>query len=401
MFTDAFLMKKPKRVPCVVSTGFYPFLYAGYSCKDAMYDTEKLGAGIKKFHTDFMPDGAASCGLFIPGKLLEILDYKLYHWPGHGVPENTSYQCAEAEYMKQDEYQAYMSDPSDYFIRTYLPRVMGGLEPLQGLAPFTNFLELPFIPWGMLPFGTPQVQESLKKLMQAGEIALDWAGKAAGIDNDTVTTLGLPKYQGGYSKAPFDVIGDTLRGTRAMMLDTFRKRKEILEACERIIPFMTKMPYGAYSWGNAPTAFFPLHKGADSFMSQKDFKALYWPSLKQVMLNLINDGMIPILFVEGSYNQRLDLITDPDIPAGSTVWYFDKTEMTEVKKHLQGWACFSGNFPSSLLKTGTVDQVKDHTLKLLNQLAGEGYYMINGAVLDEAKAENLHTFIDTTKSFKL
>ncbi len=34
--------------------------------------------------------------------------------------------------------------------------------------------------------------------------------------------------------------------------------------------------------------------------------------------------------------------------------------MKEVKKHLQGWACFSGNFPSSLLKTGTVDQVKDH-----------------------------------------
>jgi uroporphyrinogen-III decarboxylase len=186
------------------------------------------------------------------------------------------------------------------------------------------------------------------------------------------------------------------------MLDTFRKRKEILEACERIIPFMTKMPYGAYSWGNAPTVFFPLHKGADSFMSPKDFKALYWPSFKQVMLNLINDGMIPLLFVEGSYNQRLDLITDPDIPAGSTVWYFDRTDMKEVKKHLQGWACFSGNFPSSLLKTGTVDQVKDHTMQLLDDLAGDGgYYMINGAVLDEAKAENLHAFVDTTKAYKL
>jgi len=367
-----------------------------------MYDTEKLGAAMKKFHADFMPDAAASCGLYVPGRLLEILDYKLYHWPGHGVPENTSYQCAEAEYMKQEEYSAYLSDPSDYFIRTYLPRVMGALEPWRELAPFTNFLELPFIPWGMLPFGTPQVQESLKKLMQAGEIALDWAGKVAAIDGDTITSLGLPKYQGGFSKAPYDVIADTMRGTRAIMLDTFRKRKEILEACERIIPFMTRMPYGAYSWGSAPTVFFPLHKGADSFMSPKDFKTLYWPSFKQVMLNLINDGMIPLLFVEGSYNQRLDLITDPDIPAGSTVWYFDRTDMKEVKKHLQGWACFSGNFPSSLLKTGTVDQVRDHTMQLLNDLAGDGgYYMINGAVLDEAKAENLHAFVDTTKAYKL
>ena len=118
MFADAFLMKKPKRVPVAIATGFYPFLYAGYTCKDAMYDYEKLGKAMKKFHADFMPDTAASAGLYVPGRLLEILDYKLYHWPGHGVPENTSYQCAEAEYMKPDEYAAYLSDPSDYFIRT-------------------------------------------------------------------------------------------------------------------------------------------------------------------------------------------------------------------------------------------------------------------------------------------
>jgi uroporphyrinogen-III decarboxylase len=402
MFTDVFLLKKPKRVPVSISTGFYPFLYAGYSCKDAMYDYEKLGAAMKKFHADFLPDATASAGLYVPGKVLEILDYKLYHWPGHGVPENTSYQCAEAEFMKPEEYGAYLSDPSDYFIRTYLPRVMGGMEPFRDLAPFTNFLELPFIPWGMLPFGQPHVQEMLKKLMRAGEISLEWAGKVSEIDKASIVDLGLVKYQGGFSKAPFDVIGDTMRGTRAMMLDTFRKKKEILEACERIIPFMTNMPYGAYTWGAAPTAFFPLHKGADGFMSPKSFKELYWPSFKQVMLNLIKDGMIPFLFVEGSYNQRLDLITDPDIPAGSTIWYFDKTDMKNVKKHLQGWACFSGNFPSSLLKTGTVEQVQQHTKQLMEDLAGDGgYYMVNGAVLDEAIPENLHAFVDTAKAYKI
>ena len=99
-----------------------------------MYDYEKLGKAMKKFHADFMPDTAASAGLYVPGTVLEILDYKLYHWPGHGVPENTSYQCAEAEFMKQDEYAAYLSDPSDYFIRRYLPRVMGALEPLKDLS---------------------------------------------------------------------------------------------------------------------------------------------------------------------------------------------------------------------------------------------------------------------------
>ncbi len=402
MFADAFLMKKPKRVPVAIATGFYPFNYAGYTCKDAMYDYEKLGAAMKKFHADFLPDAVASAGLYVPGKVLEILDYKLYHWPGHGVPENVSYQCAEAEYMKPEEYRAYLNDPSDYFIRTYLPRVMGGLASWKDLPPFTDLLELPFIPWGMIPFGLPHIQETLKKLMEAGKISLEWAGKVAEIDMASIQNLGLPKYQGGFSKAPFDVIADTMRGSRAMMLDLFRKKKEIMEACERNIPFMTKMPYGAYAWGSAPTVFFPLHKGADPFMSPKTFKEMYWPSFKAVMLNLINDGMIPFLFVEGSYNQRLDLITDPDIPAGSTIWYFDKTDMKEVKKHLQGWACFSGNFPSSKLYAATVDEVKTHTKQLLDDLAGDGgYYMVNGAVLDEAKPENLHAFIDTTKAYKL
>ena len=29
------------------------------------------------------------------------------------------------------------------------------------------------------------------------------------------------------------------------------------------------------------------------------------------------------------------------------------------------------------------------------------FLVINGAVLDEAKAENLHAFVDTTKAYKL
>jgi hypothetical protein len=64
--------------------------------------------------------------------------------------------------------------------------------------------------------------------------------------------------------------------------------------------------------------------------------------------------MIPFLFVEGSCNKRLDIIMISR--PGSTIWYFDKTDMKEVRKRLQCRACFSGNFPSSLLKTGTVDQ---------------------------------------------
>jgi len=402
ILTDVVKMKKPARVPVLIATGFYPFHYAGYTCRDPMYDYEKLGKAMTKFHADFLPDAVASPGLYGPGRAFDTLDYQLYHWPGHGVPENTSYQCNEAEYMKPGEYADFLKDPTDYFLRIYLPRVFGALEPLKALPPFTDLQELPFVGPGIFHFGLPHIQEALKKLMKAGELSLEWITKVVEIETSIITSLGLPKFQGAFSKAPLDMPGDTMRGTKQILLDKFRRPKELLEACERCTQLMLDMGVRNSMWGGPPTVFFPLHKGADSFMSPADFKKYYWPSLKAVMIGLIKEGLIPFMFVEGSYNQRLDIITDPDIPAGTTIWYFDKTDMKEVRKHLQGWACFSGNFPSSLLKTGTVDQVKAHAKQLLDDLAGGGgYYMVNGAVLDEAIPENVHAYVDTVKAYKL
>jgi len=135
-------------------------------------------------------------------------------------------------------------------------------------------------------------------------------------------------------------------------------------------------------------------------MSREEFKKYYWPSLKTVILALIREGLIPLLFVEGRYNKRLDLIVDSDIPAGKTLWIFDQTDMKEVKKHLSGWACFGGNVPSSLLRVAGPQEVKDCVKRLIDEVGQDGGYILsNGAVLDEAKPENLHALIDFAKGY--
>jgi hypothetical protein len=75
------------------------------------------------------------------------------------------------------------------------------------------------------------------------------------------------------------------------------------------------------------------------------------------LIGLIDAGTVPYLFVEGGYNQRLDTIADPDIPAASSYWSFDKTDMQAVKRKLGGWATFGGNVPNSMLHAGTPEQV--------------------------------------------
>ena len=101
-----------------------------------------------------------------------------------------------------------------------------------------------------------------------------------------------------------------------------------------------------------PLVFIPLHKGADGFLSDEDFRTFYWPTLKKVLLGLIEQGIVPLCFAEGGYNERLEAIHDPDIPAGRMIWMFDATNMQEVRKHLGGYQCFGGNVPGALHHDG-------------------------------------------------
>jgi hypothetical protein len=397
---DVTYLKKPERVPIIPWWGIYPAEYAGITFQEAMYDYDKLGRAWKKFNADFITDGLVTCSLVGPGKVFDMLDYKAYRWPGHGTPPETSYQCVEGEYMLADEYDLLITDPSNYFMRVYLPRIFGALGSWQMLGPFTDILELPFVGIGLIPTGIPPVQQAFQTFLEAGQAVMEWISAVGPIDGESMATLGVPNIIGSFTKAPFDILGDTMRGTRAIMLDMYRRPEKLIEAMERIVPIAVEMGVRYATVSDTPMVFIPLHKGADGFMSNQDFEKFYWPTLKAVLLGLIEAGTVPYLFVEGGYNQRLDIITDSDIPAGHTIWLFDHTDMKEVKKKLGGWACFGGNVPASMLKAGTPQDIENYVKKLIDDVAQDGGYILaNGAVLDNTTPANLHAFIDTGKEY--
>lgn len=401
MVKDAIELKKPERVPICLNVGFYPGTYAGVTAQELMYDYAKLGTAFKKFNNDFQADSLTSCLLAgAPGKVFEILDYKLYQWPGHGTDPNTPYQCLEDEYMLDSEYDLLINDPSGYWMRYYLPRVIGAMGPWKMLSPFTDIVELPFMGAYMIPLGLPELQESFQKLLAAGQAALEWIGSVAAIDGENAATHGLPAVMGGFAKAPFDTLGDTLRGTRPIMMDMFRRPKKLIEAMERLVPIAVEAGARAATVNRNPMVFMPLHKGADGFMSNNDYAKFYWPTLKAVILGLIKEGLVPYIFVEGSYNQRLEFLADPELPEGKIVWLFDTTDMVSVKKYLGGKSCFGGNVPGSMLKAGTPQQVEEYVKFLIENVGQDGGYILsNGAVLDDAEPENLHAMLDAGRKY--
>lgn len=389
---DAFELKVPARVPVFPSEGFFPILDAGMSMKDMMYDYEGVAKALLAYIEKYQPDAWFGALALVPGRCFDLLDYKLYDWPGQKLADHLMYQMKEDEYVTANEYGALAADPSGFFLRTYLPRVFGALEPLVKLPLLPSIQEMPMTPTALIPFGMPDVQEALKRLMEAGNEAVRWIQVMGGLGAQ-VRALGCTDWAGGAAKAPFDAVGDTLRGTAGIMMDMYRNADALLEVCDRFVPLMVEMAVSAANQTGVPLIFMPLHKGADGFMSNRQFEKFYWPSLKKVMLGIAEEGCIPVMFAEGGYNQRLEMIAD--FPKGKCIWWFDQTDMKRAKEVLGDVACIAGNVSTALMTAGTPDEVKAYCKELI-ETAGKdgGFILTNGCGIDHAKPANVKAMME-------
>jgi len=110
----ALLEKRPDRIPVAALGTFLETSLYGVTPYEAMYDVDKMLDAHIRFLQDYGPDYAGTAPLIGWGKVLEILDYKQYRWPGYNLPKDSVYQYVEAEYMLADEYEALIDDPTDF-----------------------------------------------------------------------------------------------------------------------------------------------------------------------------------------------------------------------------------------------------------------------------------------------
>ncbi len=399
LLIDAIILKKPARVPVTANVQFYLAEYGGLTKREAMYDYQGLAAALVKYHEDFRPDFQARP--LAPAGVFALLGLQFVDWPGRGLDESTPWQYLEAEYMGADEYDALIANPDGYFRRTLLPRFGSTFASMAGLGPFCDLVEAASMPYNILPFGDPALVEGVQKLAEAAREAQAWLTATRAAETDAAARLGIPPELGGSVKAPYDVLADTLRGTKGIMIDRFRQPAKILEAAERLVPLMVDLGVRQSARAQAPLIVFWLHKGADSFMSESDYRTFYWPTLKAVMKGLIEQGLVPALHAQGSYNKRLSTIADSDIPAGSVLWMFDQTDMVSAKRALGGHSCIAGNVPSALLALGTPEEVERYVIGLLDVCAPDGgFFLRNGAALDDARPENLRAMIETGRRWR-
>jgi uroporphyrinogen-III decarboxylase len=395
---NVYQVKEPDRVPVTVSTGVAPLYAYGINYHTAIYNYEKAVQAFAEFNEEHGVElDSCSIPTIFPARVVDMLDYKLYAWPGHGIPESaTGFQFNEGEYMKADEYDAFIRNPSDFWMRIYLPRLFGAFEPFRKVGPLTDIIEFPT--GSLMPLGMPDVQATLQKLIDAGQELARFARIIGEFSRQVQQKGYLTPFAGNVARAPFDMLGDTLRGTQGIMKDMFRQPDKLLEALDATANLTISSILTSAGAARGFRVWFPLHKGADGWMSQSKFDTFYFPSLKKVMDALINEGYMMTLFAEGSFDTRLESFTG--FPKGSVHWQFDRTDMARAKKIFGGKFSLEGNVPSSMLVTGSPREVKEHCRKLI-EICGQsgGYILGGGASIGNPEVENLRAMVEAAKEY--
>jgi len=398
LIKDAIQLKKtPARIPVCPSVGHFPFEYAKVSWRDALYDYEKLNYAWKKFHDDFDLDASGGPANIPWGPALDVLGMLGYKWPGGTLGDDHEYQFVDQEYMLAEEYHDLIDDPTGYFLNVYFPRMFNSLKGLSRIGCLPAVNEIAKIPSVFSVFGTKEVREAFDRINETGDILSEWMTNFRSIGL-SLKARGIPSFTGGYTKAPFDVIGDCLRGTRGIFLDMFRHPDLLLETCDRLVPFMIKDGINSCNASRHLILFMPLHKGADAFMSEEQYRKFYWPSLRKVIIGLVDYGIVPLLFAEGSYDRKMEVIGD--VPEGSVVWWFENSNMELAKKTVGQVACICGNVPLDLLCTSTPDEVRYYCRKLIDTAGKDGGFILSTAAgIQGSKPENIKAMLDFAREY--
>jgi hypothetical protein len=399
--SDAIQLRVPDRVPVQLFAGYFPAKYTGITCEAVYYDAEKWWQANRRTILDFAPDSYWVQNASVSGNSLEILGAKQIKWPGHGVSPNSGHQALELEPMKGEDYDAFLSDPSDFIVRTYLPRVWGAAEVFAKLPSLKTLVGGTSLAVFAGQLAKPDFVKALDSLREAAETQSGWQLSTSSF-TDEMAKLGFPSYNSSslMASAPFDTISDNLRGMRGAMMDMYQRPEKLLQACEMLASYRIQTIRPAEQVVGAKgnkRVFMALHRGSDGFMSLKQFETFYWPTLKKVILALVYMGWTPCPFFEGNWDQRLEYLRE--LPKGKVLCHFAQTDAAKAKEILGGHLCFMRDVPASLMQAGSETEIDGYCRKLIQVSGKDGGFILTATCLDEANPDNVHTMIESVRKY--
>jgi uroporphyrinogen-III decarboxylase len=394
---DAMDVKVPDRVPISCPIGYFAAKYAGIPCSAAYYDFDAWYNACAKTLKDFRPDTFGATA-FKSGKAMEILDPRAHRWPGYNCDPDVGHQWVEYESLKQDEYDLYMQDATDYLIRHHLAFLSDKLKGLEKLPQLCALGQGP-VPEQMMAIAIaePEVAKAITTLLKAGREFRKAERKQVKLQK-LLESYGYFNAPMAAALPPYDIISHSLRGMTGTMYDMFRQPDKLIELCEFILKKTLETIELMPDENERMRVFMTNTRGSDDFISTKQFDTFYWPTFKKLVVELCKRGATPFIFFEGNFDSRIEYLLE--FPQGQFVARFDTSDIFRAKKILKDHCCIEGNVPSSLLQAGSKKDVIAYCKKLIDVVGKDGGYILSPrSSVETVKPENLKTMIDFTKEY--
>jgi len=366
--------KKPDRVPIRLLLSEFMAKYAGIDLQEIYYDLDKNVLAADRVIADIDVDVIMGGPSLWWGTMHDAVGAKYLKFAGHQLAPNQQFQFVEAEYMLPEDYDAFIADPTRWILECLLPRI------------HKEFTEP----------GSYRANLALIK-GAAGMVMMNQRNQEA--NRHWRLDYGMPLGAVGMVKAPFDTLGDTLRGLKGILRDLRKRPDKVLAALEVLISH--NIYYGLITSDNEEglPVFMPLHRGSYPFLNPHEWDTFYWAPLKRVVEGLWAKGRRTIFYAEGNWTPYLERIAE--LPATSIVFHVDQTDMARAKEVLGSKFCLSGNVPNSLLAYGTPEQVREYVKRLLDTYAAGGGFIIDtaGIMQTDVKTENVLALIEATHKY--
>lgn len=381
-YTTAMRNEKPDRIPIRPLAAEFAGKYAGFNCQQVTHDMDLAFEAVRRCAADFNWDAVVGNMVYVWTGLVDTVGLNYYTKPGIDGQPDSAFQYKEPKdeenaYMRADEYDLLIEDPTSFLANVWMPRVNDDVAGPNQPNTYRNNLSWLKGGMGMLSYFNKFVEQNNRLRVESG----------------TVPALA------GCLKSPFDIIADKLRGYVPLCMDLYQQPDKVLAATEALMPHMIfNALAGADPEKNAPLSIW-MHRGCVPFLSHEQFEKFYWPTFKQMIEEIWNAGYQVILYAEGDWDAHFDHFVQ--LPERSVIYHVDRGDIFEAHKKLGHKFCISGGIPNELLTYGTKDEVKEYCKKVIDGVAQDGGYIMDaGAIMQEdPKVENVRAMTDFTVEY--
>jgi hypothetical protein len=380
-YLTAMRNERPDRIPIRPFVAEFTAKYAGMSCQDVVHDYNRAFEAARQCAAGFDWDAVVSNMVYVWTGLTQAIGLTYYGVPGIDVPASNGFQYREPEegksFMKEDEYDELIDDPTAFLYNKWLPRVSEDISPMGTATSYRNNLALVKGGMAMLNYFNAYGPHVAKLRSESG----------------TVSAIN------GIFKAPFDILGDKLRGYLGLTMDMLTQPEKVRKACEALMPHL----YNVALTSSDPLKQVPIgywmHRGCIPFVSAGEFESHYWPTVRPIIEELWRNGHQTLFYAEGNWDHHLESFRD--LPDKSIVYHVDSGDIFRTHRTIGDKFCLSGGIPNTLLSFGNPDQIRARCKKVIDEVAREGGYLMDASAIiqNDATIENMRVLTDFTREY--